>query len=177
MPDGDERAVALTYSELARVRGISKASAERLVHNRKWRRSKGNDGRVRVMVPPDFIPDISPEIIPEIGADRRRRPGRPAKNQIGPEIGPEIGPDITPDITPEITLDIKGAIEAAVAPLRETIKDLQSRLDGETEERRQVQARLDALLTDQRNAPAEKLPMGNLAPTSAWTRFLRWRRP
>jgi hypothetical protein len=54
----------LTLTELGRARGISKASAARLV--RRWRRQPGNDGHVRVLVPhdaadgpPDSLADMS----------------------------------------------------------------------------------------------------------------------
>jgi hypothetical protein len=41
----------LSYGELAEARGISTASAIRLVFRRKWRRQDGNDGIVKVAVP------------------------------------------------------------------------------------------------------------------------------
>lgn len=41
----------LTYAELAEIRGIDARSAARLVHRRRWRRQKGNDGRTRIAVP------------------------------------------------------------------------------------------------------------------------------
>jgi len=46
---------ALTYEELAARTGMSLASARRLVHRRKWRKAKGNDGRAVVQVPDDFL--------------------------------------------------------------------------------------------------------------------------
>lgn len=41
----------LTFQELAENRGISIASAIRLVRRKRWRRQKGNDDRVRCLVP------------------------------------------------------------------------------------------------------------------------------
>ena len=41
----------MTYEELALARGISTASAIRLVRRRKWQRQKANEGGVRVLVP------------------------------------------------------------------------------------------------------------------------------
>src|SRR3954454_22219570 len=46
---------ALTYEELATRTGMSLASARRLVHRRKWRKAKGNDGRAVVQVPDEFL--------------------------------------------------------------------------------------------------------------------------
>src|ERR1700712_3511056 len=45
----------LTHAELAEARGISKASAARLVRRTKWRRQADNHGRVRILVPFDAI--------------------------------------------------------------------------------------------------------------------------
>ena len=41
----------LSYGELAKARGISKASATRLAFRRKWPRQVSNDGGARVAVP------------------------------------------------------------------------------------------------------------------------------
>ena len=46
-----------------------------------------------------------------------------------------------------------GGLQREVALLREVVEDLRRRLDASEEERRQAQARLTALLTDQRPAP------------------------
>lgn len=66
MPDGEAGSLRLTYAQLAEARGISKASAERLVRNRKWPRVLGNDGVAIVIVPParpppDHAPDPPPD--------------------------------------------------------------------------------------------------------------------
>lgn len=53
MPDvsHDDAGEWLSFAELGQRRGISKASAERLVRRRRWRRQAANDGTVRVYVP------------------------------------------------------------------------------------------------------------------------------
>jgi hypothetical protein len=48
----------LTYDELAEVRGIRRIGAVRLAQKRRWRRQPGNDGRVRVLVPPDALAQV-----------------------------------------------------------------------------------------------------------------------
>ena len=45
----------MTFAELAKARGISRVSAERLVRRHKWRRQPGNDGRVLVLVPVEAL--------------------------------------------------------------------------------------------------------------------------
>ena len=45
----------LTYGELAQIRGISKASAERMVFRNGWRRQKDNQRIVRALVPVDRL--------------------------------------------------------------------------------------------------------------------------
>jgi hypothetical protein len=85
--------------------------------------------------------------------------------QHGTPNGAGIGPVIS-----------AGEIEGLHRLLREreeVIRDLRQERDRAHEERRQVQARLDALLTDQRIGAA---PVAAPAPGSLWTRFLRWRR-
>jgi chromosome segregation ATPase len=59
----------MTYTELARVRGISKSSAERLVFRNHWRRQRGNNGITRALVPWDSLTgdssgDVSGDIPP-----------------------------------------------------------------------------------------------------------------
>ena len=46
--------VWLTYAELAKVRGIDRASAAKLVLRRKWRRQKDNQGILRILVPAEW---------------------------------------------------------------------------------------------------------------------------
>src|SRR5215472_3320582 len=45
----------LTYDELAKVRGISRPSAERLVLRNQWRRQRDNQRVVRILVPLDRL--------------------------------------------------------------------------------------------------------------------------
>jgi hypothetical protein len=45
----------LSKSELARIRRISVASADRLIRREKWRKMPGNDGRIRALIPPDWL--------------------------------------------------------------------------------------------------------------------------
>lgn len=58
----------LSYAELAQARGISKASATRLVFRKGWRRRVGNDGIARAAVPltetARHVHDNTPDTIP-----------------------------------------------------------------------------------------------------------------
>ena len=45
----------MTYGALAKIRGITRPSAERLARRMKWSRLGGNDGFARVLVPLAFI--------------------------------------------------------------------------------------------------------------------------
>jgi hypothetical protein len=60
--------------ELAAVRGISVASAYRLIRRQGWRRLPGNDGRVRAYVPADWIPEPRDRPAPSLLTDRRDTP-------------------------------------------------------------------------------------------------------
>jgi hypothetical protein len=42
----------MSYAELGRARGTSAASAKRYANRQRWRKQPGNDGTVRVAVPP-----------------------------------------------------------------------------------------------------------------------------
>ena len=79
----------LSYGELGQARGISTASAIRLVFRRKWRRQDGNDGTVRVAVPID-----------------EANPQTEVADSDGDGIGREIG-------------HVVGLLETATAMLRE----------------------------------------------------------
>jgi hypothetical protein len=121
MPDGDGPNLRLTYAQLAEARGISKASAERLVRSRKWPRVLGNDGVAIVIVPPG---ETSPGSSPGSGGGnqgRRIRPGRPPRNPP-PDQGAEPPPDF------------RGTIRDVVAPLREQL-DIANRRADRAEQR------------------------------------------
>ncbi len=47
--------LALSYDQIAAKLGIAPASARRLVHRKKWRKTKGNDGRAIIQVPADVF--------------------------------------------------------------------------------------------------------------------------
>lgn len=52
---------SLSYDELADLLGIERESARHLVFRRRWRRTKGNDGKARVEVPLEMIPTPKPD--------------------------------------------------------------------------------------------------------------------
>ena len=55
--DAGDGAVWLTYAELAVARGVTKRTAIRMTQRHRWRRQPGNDGMIRVLVPPgDTVP-------------------------------------------------------------------------------------------------------------------------
>lgn len=85
---GDSR--WMTYDELAKLRGITRPSAERLVQRRRWRRQQGNDRTVRVLVPVDSLSD---------------------------DVSADASDDISPD-TRRLLVDAMAALESAVATLR-----------------------------------------------------------
>jgi hypothetical protein len=60
--DATEDGRWLTYTELAKERGISRASAIRLVRRQRWRRQMGNDGEARVYVLSEHLPGGAPPV-------------------------------------------------------------------------------------------------------------------
>jgi hypothetical protein len=61
--DATEDGRWLTYTELARERGISRTSAVRLVRRQRWRRQMGNDGEARVYVLSEHLPGGEPPVM------------------------------------------------------------------------------------------------------------------
>jgi hypothetical protein len=45
----------LSYAEFGRLRGVSAATARRMANRRRWPKLPGNDGTVRVAVPPEAL--------------------------------------------------------------------------------------------------------------------------
>ena len=96
----------LTYDELAKFRRISKASAERLVFRRHWRRQRGNDHITRALVPLDFL-----------------------SGDASPDTSGEASGDISPD-TRGLLTGALAALEDAVAALREQLEQANRRAEA-----------------------------------------------
>jgi chromosome segregation ATPase len=68
----------LTYDEIAKIRGIGRASAVKLAQRERWQRRPGNDRTARVLVPVDWLKparrsgDTSPEEFPESSRELSR---------------------------------------------------------------------------------------------------------
>lgn len=123
-PDTDEGRW-LTYRQIADLRGISKASAERLVRRHRWRRQEDNQGVTRALVPPEWT-DVAP-----------------ARSTADTS---DIRADGAPDVTPAAA-----AFEAALVAVRET-KD--SEISTLRERAEAAERRADAADTDRRAAIA-----------------------
>ena len=132
----------LTYSQLAKARGISTASARRLAFRHKWRRQHGNDGTARVAVP---MTETQPR-----GGDSH---------------------DDTTDASPDVTRIVSG-FEAAIAVLREQLTAAELRAEraeqavaGERSRADNLRDRLDAAVAAQREAveAAEALRQGEVS--------------
>jgi outer membrane murein-binding lipoprotein Lpp len=107
----------LTYEELAKLRGITKASAERLVFRNHWRRQRGNDRTVRVLVPLD---------------------------SLSGDTSPDESPDISPDTT-ELLAGALTALEDAVGALRSQLDAANARAERAETERGEERRRADDL--------------------------------
>jgi hypothetical protein len=94
----------MSYGELARIRGIDRQSAVKLVRRQRWRRQPGNQGEVLVLVPSEALTRAM------------------ARDEASDVTGAET-PDIAPDTAAFETA--LAAIEAAhgseVAALRERV--------------------------------------------------------
>jgi hypothetical protein len=132
----------MTKAELAAARGISIESVERLMRRHRWRRQPGNDNRVRVLVPSDWMTpsDTDP-------------PHRPPPLPIG---GPPAHP---PPVRPDAD-----AVETVLAALREAhaaelarVTERVTRTETEIEHQRAQLVRFEFRLeTETARADAEK---------------------
>jgi hypothetical protein len=124
LPDVREGVRRLTYAELADARGISKASAERLARRKGWARVLGNDGVVRVVVPPDAVG------------------GGPPRKQLR-----KFAQLSSPDVPPLTAADMAAAIREAVTPLSAALARSEARADSLQAELAQANRRLVEVLT------------------------------
>jgi hypothetical protein len=134
-PDVRDGARRLTYGELAAVRGISRASAERLVRRKRWPRQIGNDGIVRAIVP---LAETAPDSASN-GADSP--PGHP--------------PPDSPDSAPAVIPDIMGVIREVVTPLTEQLARERERVDRAERKVEQLELALADARTAERIAARE----------------------
>lgn len=88
----------ITYSQLARIRGIGRESAVKLVQRERWRKLAGNDRdrTVRVLVPLEWL-----------------RPARQELHGTLPEAIGEALPEAIPEVSPQIS-----AFQIAVEALK-----------------------------------------------------------
>jgi hypothetical protein len=139
----------LTKRELARVRGVALASAERMIRRHQWRRQQDNQGRALVFVPPEFLERHD--------ADRTDTP------DATPDIPSDDRGDVTPADRGDISSEIN-AFERAMTMLTEAkdeeIAALQSLADqalaqvadtqAERDRERQRADKAEASLADER---------------------------
>jgi chromosome segregation ATPase len=109
----------LTFAELAQARGISEASARKLVRRHKWRRQAGNQGIVRILVPAEAL-------------DRPR-------DGLGTDPAHILGTDLS-DTSRAIS-----TLEAAISTLREQFEQANRRADRTEQATAAERARADAL--------------------------------
>ena len=120
----------LSYEELAQLRGITKASAERLVLRNRWRRQRGNDRTVRILVPLDSMSGDMPA-----------------------SMSGDVSPDMSPD-TKDLLAGALAALEAAVATLREQLERSEQRAQAAEQGRDGERRRADDAEADARELRA-----------------------
>jgi hypothetical protein len=128
----------MTKREIAAVRGISIASADRLVRRHGWRKQPGNDGRVRTYVPTDWA-EPKPADPPDIRSDGRSDvPPDISRQEGGFLVGPsDIRSDARSDVPSDISIITK-AFDAAIASLTERARVAERRAE-------QAEARVNQL--------------------------------
>jgi len=126
----------LDYDELARLFGIERESARRLVMRKRWARSKGNDGKARVGVPTDALPPVTPtstgerpvhgacDVTGEAGErDEIHVTGQP-ENPIPDDVAPHATPG---PATPPVPAHVTNVLVRHVERLEAEIAELRTR--------------------------------------------------
>jgi hypothetical protein len=115
--------VWLSYPELARLRGINLTSAFRLAKRHGWRRQKGNDGKLRVLVPAlDRTIDLD-----KSGDQGRTTPGK--DNDLA-QVVAAIRSDMMEVVKP---------LQDAIAVLEVQLTEANARADRAEADRRQAE--------------------------------------
>jgi hypothetical protein len=129
--------LALSYDEIARRLSITIASARRLVHRRRWQKTRSNDGRALVQVPVEFL-DSRPNDVPSDGPG-----GRPNGQHDSHRDSPDDSPNGVAEVLARLavlqdeliaTTRRLGAAEGELAVLRgnlATERERAERLAGE----------------------------------------------
>jgi hypothetical protein len=126
--------MSYTLGKAAKATGKSKAALSRAIKLHKISANKQEDGSFQI------DPAELHRVYPPVQVQQ-------ATQQL----------PVNTDATAEIR-ELRAKLEAAIERIADkdgVIDDMRRRLDGETEERRKVQAQLTALLTDQRPKPEE----------------------
>ena len=131
--------MSYTLGQAARATGKSKPTIARAIQTGKVSAARGDDGNYEI------DPAELHRVYPVIGKTN----GQAQRSEPGPNDG-----------------QASEYLLARVAEQADTIRDLRTRLDAESEERRKVQVQLTAVLADLRSPP----------PSTVWGRFLAWRR-
>jgi hypothetical protein len=149
----------MTYAELAKSRGISKRSAERLAQRHQWPRRPGNDGTARVGVPS--------------GAEKpteRQQGGGAEQGDAGGVIATLRDAFATAVRARDGEIAALQAVidakEGQLAAYRGQLDGLRDRLDAAERDTKEARKALDAL----RQLEAERQAMGLLARLRAAVR-------
>jgi hypothetical protein len=122
-PDDAANGVWMTKADLAGVRRISVASADRLIRRQGWRKEPGNDGRARVLVPRTWVGP--------------RRPGPADRTAADPTDSLDAPRGDPSDNTRPLSV-----LQAAILTLRELLDRERARADRAEAAREMLAARL-----------------------------------
>ena len=124
--------MAYTLGQAAKAADVSKTTIQRAIKSGRLSASRQDDGSY--VIDPAELHRVFPR---------------------GGDADSEMARSVTPSATGELRVEVE-MLRERLAEKDEVIDDLRRRLDQSEEERRQVQARLTALLTDQRPARRRK---------------------
>ena len=147
-----EETVRLTYTELAKARGITLPAARRLALRHKWRKQLGNDGLTTVWVPVSALPrdgasDPLPGLEPDVELD-----GTATEFMLGDAVLAQLTRATTDvvsgalsDLRSGIRADLQSDLGSVLATLQEAITSLRVELYAERERAEQAEKRVHEL--------------------------------
>ncbi|MBB4067426.1 hypothetical protein [Gellertiella hungarica] len=104
---------SLTYRELADRLGIKLDSARKMTLRRKWQKTMGNDGTVRVAVPSEVLE--RPQSLP---------------TDVPGDVPSDISTDIPPDVTPSIQVPSPLELQLRIEGLKALVESERRRADS-----------------------------------------------
>lgn len=138
-----DETVRLTYTELAKARGITLPAARRLALRHKWRKQLGNDGLTHVWVPVSALPsDVGPDSADDATASETEL-DEPLLAAITKATSGAVS-DALSGLRSELRSDLQSDVRCVIPALQEAITSLRFELCAERDRAQAAEKRAEA---------------------------------